>query len=95
MLWDLKVIIEFPPGSMILIPSAALHHSNTGIQHGETCYSFTQYTAGGLFCWVDQGYQMSSSYSAKLNKAQKLEEKVKGEGRWKMGVGLFSTLNSL
>ena len=44
---------------------------------------------------MDQGYQTASSYSAKLNKAQKLEEKARGEEHWKMGVGLFSTLNSL
>jgi len=94
-LWDLKLVIEFPPGCTILIPSAALRHSNTAIQQGETRYSFTQYTAGGLFRWVDQGYQTAYSYSAKLNKAQKLDEKARGEGRWKMGVGLFSTLNSL
>ena len=94
-LWDLKLVIEFPPGSTVLIPSAALRHSNTAIQHGETCYSFTQYTAGGLFRWVDQGYQTSYSYYAKLGNAQKKEVKVKGEARWKLGVGLFSTLNSL
>ena len=94
-LWDLKIVIEFPPGSTILIPSAALRHSNAAIQQGKTCYLFTQYTAGGLFCWVDQGYQMAYSYANKLSKVQKVKEAARGEERWSMGVGLFSTLNSL
>ncbi len=46
-LWDLKLVIEFPLGSTILIPSAVLCHSNTAISRKETRYSFTQYTAGG------------------------------------------------
>ncbi|PBK59481.1 hypothetical protein ARMSODRAFT_991148 [Armillaria solidipes] len=30
-LWDLKLVIDFPPGSTILIPLAILRHSNTNI----------------------------------------------------------------
>ncbi|KAJ7291857.1 hypothetical protein C8J57DRAFT_1212279 [Mycena rebaudengoi] len=48
-LWDLKLIIRFPPGSTILIPSAILRHSNVRIRPHERRYSFTQYSAGGLF----------------------------------------------
>jgi hypothetical protein len=69
-LWDLKLVIEFLPGSTILIPSASLWHSNVAIWDGETCYYFTQYTAGGHFCWVDHGFQFASSYVAGLMKAQ-------------------------
>ncbi|KAJ3500803.1 hypothetical protein NLJ89_g9629 [Agrocybe chaxingu] len=56
-LWECKLIIEFPPGLTILIPSALIHHSNTPIAEGETRYSFTQYASGGLFHWVDHGFQ--------------------------------------
>ncbi|KAL0564787.1 hypothetical protein V5O48_017253 [Marasmius crinis-equi] len=35
-LWDLGLIIQFPPGSTILIPSAFLWHSNMQIRSGET-----------------------------------------------------------
>jgi hypothetical protein len=44
-LWDLKIVIEFPPGSTILISSGAIRHSNIAIRQSETRYSFTQYTA--------------------------------------------------
>lgn len=48
-LWDLGLVIEFPPGSTILIPSAAIAHSNTPVACHENRASFTQFTAGGLF----------------------------------------------
>ncbi|KAJ7055502.1 hypothetical protein C8F01DRAFT_1211582 [Mycena amicta] len=48
-LWDLRLVIRFPPGSTIFIPSALLLHSNSPIQAGETRSSFVQYSAGGLF----------------------------------------------
>ncbi|KAF4604595.1 hypothetical protein EYR40_003369 [Pleurotus pulmonarius] len=39
-LHDLKLIIEFPPGATILIPSALLRHSNVPIQKGESRIQF-------------------------------------------------------
>ncbi|THV01602.1 hypothetical protein K435DRAFT_818007 [Dendrothele bispora CBS 962.96] len=54
-LWDLKVLMEYPPGCTILLPSALLRHSNTGAQAHETRYSVTQYTAGGIWRWLDGG----------------------------------------
>lgn len=48
-LWELGLVIEFPPGSLILIPSATTTHSNTPIAEGDVRASFTQYCPGGLF----------------------------------------------
>ncbi|KAK0475303.1 hypothetical protein EDD18DRAFT_1313288 [Armillaria luteobubalina] len=61
-LWDLKLVIEFPPGSTVLIPSAVLQHLNMTVDCGETRYPFMQYMAGGLFHWVDDGFQLSEDY---------------------------------
>lgn len=72
-LWDLKLVIEFLSGSLIIILSALIEHSNVPISEGEygvmflvtvlilsnlgeTRFSFTQYSAAGLFRWVDNGY---------------------------------------
>ena len=49
-LWDMKLVVEFPPSATVLIPSSLVVHSNTRLQEGEECMSFTQYAAGGLFC---------------------------------------------
>lgn len=94
-LWDLKLVIEFPPGSTIIIPSATLRHSNIAIQKGETRYSFTQYTSGGLFRWVDQGFQASASYRAEMSEEDLAGDKLKSEQRWEEGVDLFSRLVDL
>ncbi|KAH7908186.1 hypothetical protein BJ138DRAFT_990643, partial [Hygrophoropsis aurantiaca] len=56
-LFDVKLAIEFPPGSTILIPSATMRHGNVKIGAEETRLSFTQYCAGGLLRWVRYGFQ--------------------------------------
>jgi len=48
-LWELGLVIEFFPGSTILLLLAIVIHSNTSISKDETCYLFTQYAAGALF----------------------------------------------
>ncbi|KAJ7921893.1 hypothetical protein B0H13DRAFT_1604189 [Mycena leptocephala] len=63
---QLKVVCEFPSGSSILIPSAAVTHSNTPIAKGETRYSMTQYAAGALFQWAAYGYQSAKSLLAQV-----------------------------
>ncbi|KAJ7724706.1 hypothetical protein B0H14DRAFT_2268574, partial [Mycena olivaceomarginata] len=51
-LWDLKMVVEFPTGALILLPSATISHFNVALEVGEERISFTQFTAGGLFWWV-------------------------------------------
>jgi hypothetical protein len=70
-LWDMKLVIEFPPGATILIPSAILRHSNVSLQPGEIRMSFTQYSAGGLFRWVDQGFRTAADFEAADKKGKK------------------------
>ncbi|KAK7023021.1 hypothetical protein R3P38DRAFT_2531951 [Favolaschia claudopus] len=94
-LWDCKLIIEFPPGCTILIPSAAIYHSNIPVAEGERRYSFTQYTAGGLFRWVEYGFQTVEAYISGLTRREKKEEKVLGLDRAEAGAALFSTMEEL
>ncbi|TFK45270.1 hypothetical protein OE88DRAFT_1603325, partial [Heliocybe sulcata] len=56
-LWDLNLVIDFPAGSTIFIPSALLRHSNLAIQPHERRYSFVQWSAGALFRWAELGYK--------------------------------------
>ncbi|KAF9471525.1 hypothetical protein BDN70DRAFT_819895, partial [Pholiota conissans] len=94
-LWDLKLIIQFPPGSTILIPSSVITHSNVPISRLETQLSFTQFSAGGLFHWVDQGFQSTDSYLATLTPEGEEENLRRREERCKLGLFLFSTMCSL
>jgi hypothetical protein len=57
-LWSLGLVVHFPPGSVIFLPSALVQHSNTPIGPHERRYSFAQYMSGGLFWWVFNGFKV-------------------------------------
>ncbi|KAJ7742103.1 hypothetical protein B0H14DRAFT_2407171, partial [Mycena olivaceomarginata] len=60
--WDYDLIVHFPLGCSILIPSTVVTHSNTPIQDGEQHFSLIQYSAGGHFRWVKSGFQSDCSW---------------------------------
>ncbi|TBU45980.1 hypothetical protein BD309DRAFT_989182 [Dichomitus squalens] len=90
-LWDLHLIIEFPPGTTILIPSAILRHSNAPlVSPNEHRYALIQYSAGGLFRWAECGHQTQKQFrSAGGVYAQT------GRQRWKRGVGMLGIWDEL
>ncbi|KAI0628282.1 hypothetical protein C8Q77DRAFT_1068206, partial [Trametes polyzona] len=90
LLWDLNIMIEFPPGALILIPSAILRHSNTSIGEDERRYSFTQYSAGGLFRWVECGCRTQKQFTGEGGAYS-----ITGQERWLRGVGMWSTMEEL
>ena len=87
-LWDLGLVIEFPPGATIFIPSAIMSHSNVSISNDERRYSVTQYAAGGLFRWVDNGFKSNRSLSRKEVKQQKLHDFT----RWEEALSLYRVI---
>lgn len=94
-LWDLGLVIRFPPGSTILIPSALLRHSNTRIQDGETRYSFTQYSSGHLFRFIYNGFRSDLAFDREASDAEKRKRFLDQETRWEAGLGMFSKLDDL
>lgn len=94
-LWELGLVIEFPPGSTVLLPSASISHSNTLIQRGESRASVTQFTAGGIFRWVEQGFQPKDLYVDSLSKDEKANLILENQLRCKRGLSLFSKLADL
>lgn len=93
-MYDLKLAIEFPSGSTIVIPSASLSHGNTAIQPGETRVSFTQFCAGGLIRWVRYGFQSMASCLVN-NPVLRRRLDAGAEGRWLRAVGRFSKVSEL
>ncbi|KAJ6600992.1 hypothetical protein DFH09DRAFT_901023 [Mycena vulgaris] len=80
-LWDLRLVIRFPPGSTILLPSALVRHSNVPIQAHEHRCSFMQYTAGGLFRWVRNSFKTDKAWESSASmedQATRKEEKKLG-----------------
>ena len=57
-LWDMGLVVRFPPGHTMLIPSGCVRHSNVGIQPHEHRYSMVLYSAGGLFRYKEYGMKM-------------------------------------
>ncbi|KAL1671992.1 hypothetical protein EV122DRAFT_225547 [Schizophyllum commune] len=94
-LWDLGLVIRFPPGSTIAIPSGLLTHSNTAVGARETRYSVTQYTAGAIFRWVDQGYQTKEEALAKMTAAERRDYESREKRRFAEGINMYSTLDEL
>ncbi|KAJ7164584.1 hypothetical protein C8R43DRAFT_1122461 [Mycena crocata] len=94
-LWDLKLVIRFPPGSTILLPSAIIRHSNVPVAAHERRYSFTQYTAGGLFRWIRNGFQTEEAFEKSATKTAKAARDAAAATRWAEGVAMFSTVDSL
>ncbi|KDR65405.1 hypothetical protein GALMADRAFT_148718 [Galerina marginata CBS 339.88] len=93
-LWDLHLVVEFPPGSVILLPSAIVAHSNTTISADERRYSFVQYSAGALFRWVENDFKKSVDFYASLSPERLLEVQAKNKRRWELGLSLFPTLKA-
>ena len=91
---DQRLIIEFPVGCMLSIPSASCKHGNIPVQKHETRASFTQYAAGGLFHYVEYGFKTREQLHAS-NPARAAEmEREKGE-RWLREVDIFSKMSEL
>jgi hypothetical protein len=95
--WDLGLVVRFPPGSTILLPSAILLHSNIKIQEGETWYSVTQYTAGGLLRWVYNGFCSDKSLLAGIKKKGRAEELLRWESdresHFQEGLEMFTKVD--
>jgi hypothetical protein len=93
-LWDLKLVIEFPPGALILFPSATLLHSNIPVGDDEERASFTQWSAGGLFRFVDNRFRTEAGlerYSRRIYR----ENMAKKPLRWQAGLELWSRVDEM
>ncbi|KZP27108.1 hypothetical protein FIBSPDRAFT_909018 [Athelia psychrophila] len=93
-LFDIKMVIAFPPGSHILIPSATMRHGNTPVQPHETRLGFTQYAAGGLFRWVENGCQTMKD-AARWDPDLRARLDQEAPGRFEKLLHLYSKLDNV
>jgi hypothetical protein len=92
-LWDLGLVVEFPPGSTIFVPSAIIAHSNVPIRPEERRYSFTQYFAGGILRYIANGFRTEEEFLAQASKEEKVQREADRVGRWKRGLDMFPKLS--
>ncbi|KAJ7028086.1 hypothetical protein C8F04DRAFT_964398 [Mycena alexandri] len=93
---QLRLVIEFPSGATVIIPSGCVNHGNTPIQPDETRFSITQFAAGSLFRWVEYGFQTAKSLLAQVGGKARRDafDGVPGS-RWQWALGLFSKVDEL
>ena len=94
-LWDFGLIIEFPPGSTILIPSSFILHSNTPIEPGKIRHSIVQYAAGHLYRWVKNGFLTDKDWKEQATAEQLEQWEKEKDSRWENAVASFTTLEEL
>ncbi|KAJ6456532.1 hypothetical protein C8R45DRAFT_844872 [Mycena sanguinolenta] len=94
-LWDLRLIIHFPPGSTILLPSAIVRHSNVPIHGHKRRCSFVQYTASSLFRWVHNSFKTDEAWIAGASHAEKAECAAKDKMRWATGMNMLSIIDNM
>jgi len=87
-----RLVIEFPPGSTIFVPSSILEHYNVPISPHERRYSFTQYASGSLFRWVDYGLRDTKSYRESMGTKAWKEVKEGMKRNFELGLKLLPQL---
>ncbi|KAL0068959.1 hypothetical protein AAF712_003952 [Marasmius tenuissimus] len=91
---DLKIIIEFSSGCTFLLPSAVLRHGNTPVRGHETRYSITQYSAGGIFRWLEYGQRTEDQFRRQdpvgFRKAM-----AERDERWHKMIDMFVTIDEV
>ncbi|KAF8218371.1 hypothetical protein K438DRAFT_1901141 [Mycena galopus ATCC 62051] len=94
-LWDLRLVVRSPPGSTVFIPSAIIRHSNVPIRPHEIRSSFTQYTAGGLFRWIRNGFMTDEQYERTASASDQAARAAEATTRWEEGMDMFSKIDDL
>ncbi|KAH7871100.1 uncharacterized protein C8R40DRAFT_1055208 [Lentinula edodes] len=89
-LWDIGLVIRFPPGSTILFPSALITHSTIPIQTHETRYAMVQYSSGGLFRWRENGFQSDKTFLARATPEERVMRELARASRWKLSLQKFT-----
>ncbi|KAJ3798252.1 hypothetical protein F5050DRAFT_1580405 [Lentinula boryana] len=90
--WDLNLVIEFPPGSVALLPSALLSHSNTAIGRHEQRHSMTFFSASGLFRWRHNNFMSDKDFCAGASHEERMKWDEHRERLWETGVELLTDM---
>ncbi|KAL0069947.1 hypothetical protein AAF712_002842 [Marasmius tenuissimus] len=89
-LWDLKLVIQFPPGTIILLPSAMIEHSNVSIGKDERRSSITFYSAAGLFRWVSNGFVSDNEFRERASVKLRRQWTDYRDELWRTGLDLIT-----
>lgn len=82
---EFGLVIRFPPGATVLIPSAVVEHSNVPVHFDEERYSFVQFMPSGLVRWVANGGMTEKGFR-EFHKLSTEESKERDERRLAEGL---------
>ena len=88
---ELGLVVEFPVGASVLLPSALIAHGNTRIGSGEYRASITSYTAGGNVRWRDQKYKTQGA----MSKAELDEYNAALTSNWREAIKRISKIDEI
>ncbi|KAF9063512.1 hypothetical protein BDP27DRAFT_1232061 [Rhodocollybia butyracea] len=87
--WSLGLAVEFPSGSAVFLPSAAVPHANTSAAPLEHRHSLAFFLPAGLVCYYHNGYRSDKDFR-ELASPQQLKAWLDyRKDMWKQGLELL------
>ncbi|KAJ6488306.1 hypothetical protein C8R47DRAFT_978854, partial [Mycena vitilis] len=69
-LWDLGLVVSFPPGTTILLPPSIIRYSFVKVRQGEHRYALLQWAGAGLFRWFANGRRSDLEFAVKATRQE-------------------------
>ncbi|KAJ3898153.1 hypothetical protein F5879DRAFT_812994 [Lentinula edodes] len=88
-MWSLGLVVEFPPGAGILVPSASVTHANVPIGPEEHRHSVTFFTAAGILRWYCNGFMNDNEFLAQASKVQRENWEKYRADLWRFGLDIL------
>ncbi|KAJ3934381.1 MAG: hypothetical protein NXY57DRAFT_890251 [Lentinula lateritia] len=88
-MWSLGIVVEFPPGAGILVPSASVTHANIPIGPEEWRHSITFFTAAGILRWYCNGFMNDNEFLTRASDSQKKSWAQYRTDLWKFGLDML------
>ena len=82
-LHEVNLRVEVKPGDVLCIPSAVIPHSNSDIGASETRFSFTLYSSGQHFQWIENDFTCQKDLTGPKPSPLALQQ------RWEEGWKLY------
>ncbi|KAF7373695.1 hypothetical protein MSAN_00580500 [Mycena sanguinolenta] len=68
--WDLGLVVTFPPGASILIPTGVIRYSFIKFRPGEHRYSLLQWAGTGISRWFQNGHHMDNDFAMQATRVE-------------------------
>lgn len=88
-LWELGIVVEFPPGCAFIFPSASISHANIPIGPDECRHSIAFFTAAGNLRYYHNGFMTDKEFKERASKEQRKAWDLYRKNLWKVGMDML------